>query len=147
MSSRPKRDVYVDAAAASSPPSELPETQIIARVIKGEGNSLFRVTIPSGEELLVELPSKMRNLFWIKRRGYVVVDTAVLNERENKIGGEIVTVIMDEKRWRKMKWWPAEFGERKGVYENSDSESEEESTMGKMPPADDREEEEEEDDD
>lgn len=142
MSKRPKRDVYADANSASTPPTELPDGHIIARVIKGEGNSLFRVADTAGKELLAELPTKKRNVFWIKRRGFVIVDTNMLSERENKIGGEIVTVVMDEKRWRKMKWWPVEFGEPKGVYENSDSESEEESTMGKMPPVDDREHEE-----
>ena len=95
---------------------------------------MFAVTAPSGEKLLVELSAKLRNVFWIKRGGYVLVDTDEFAERENKLGGLIVTVVMDEKAWRKMNYWPKEFAKR-NLYEETDSDDEE-SNMGKMPPSD-----------
>jgi probable RNA-binding protein EIF1AD len=143
MPSRPKRTVLADANAASSPPPTLEPNQLLAKVVKGEGNSLFAVTTPSGQKLLVELPSSFRNTFWIKRGGFLLVDTAEFAGRDNKLGGLIVTVVMDEKRWRKMPYWPKEFAKR-DLYEDSDDEDEEESNMGKMPPSDDEEEEQEE---
>jgi len=139
---RPKREILAAAESASSPPSKLPPHHLIARVIKAQGNSLFSVTLPSTEELLVELEGKLRNTFWIKRGGYVIVDTEALADRDNKLGGEIVTVIMAEKQWRKMAYWPGEFGKRR---EESDSEGEEESNIGKMPPSDGEDEDEDED--
>jgi probable RNA-binding protein EIF1AD len=135
---RPKRDVLASAEAASSPPSTLPSNHLIARVIKAQGNNLFSVSLPSGEELLVELASRLRNTFWIKRRGYVIVDTEALAERDNKLGGEIVTVIMSEREWRKMSYWPKEFAKH-NTYDgddDEDDEEEEESNVGKMPPSD-----------
>ncbi|KAF2672421.1 nucleic acid-binding protein [Microthyrium microscopicum] len=139
MPSRPKRTVLADATASASPPTTLEPNHVLAQVVKAQGNSLFTVTLPDGEILLVELPSKLRNTFWIKRRGYVVIDTQEFAERDNKLGGLVVTVVMDEKRWRRMAYWPKEFG--KTVYEASDSdEEEEESNMGKMPPSSDDEE-------
>jgi probable RNA-binding protein EIF1AD len=133
---RSKRNLLQTAAAAFTPPDVLPENHILARVVKAEGNNLFRVEISSKEQLLVELPAKFRSEFWIKRRGYVVVDRSALADRENKLGGEISNVVREEKAWRKMKYWPAEFSKRV-VEEDSD---EDESNMGKMPPSDSEEE-------
>jgi probable RNA-binding protein EIF1AD len=42
---------------------------------------------------------------WIKRGSFVVVDTSALADRENKLDGEIVNVVRDEKDWRKMAYW------------------------------------------
>jgi probable RNA-binding protein EIF1AD len=105
---RPKRTVLADAAMASSPPLNLPENHAIARIVKADGNSLFKVALPgqnTADQLLVELPGKLRNTFWLKRGGFVVVDTEAFAGRDNKLGGEIVTVILEEKEWRKMKYW------------------------------------------
>jgi probable RNA-binding protein EIF1AD len=132
---RPKRDVLATAQSASSPLSALSSNHLIARVIKAQGNNLFSVSLPSDEELLVELASKLRNTFWIKRGGYVIVDTEALAERENKLGGEIVTVIMNEREWRKMGYWPKEFAKKSAYYDDDDDEEAEESNVGKMPPS------------
>lgn len=88
--------------------------------------------------MLVELPAQFRNVFWIKRNGYVVVDTEALADRDNKLDGEIVNVVREEREWRKMKYWPVEFKKR-AAYDDSD-ESEEESKVGKMPSDDEEEE-------
>jgi probable RNA-binding protein EIF1AD len=140
---RPKRDVLAAAQEASDPPTVLSETHILACVIKAEGNNLFSVIQPDGNKLLVELAAKLRNTFWIKRNGYVIVDTEALAERDNKLGGEIITVIMNEKKWRKMDYWPKEFAKK--VEHDSEEDSEEESNMGKMPPSESEEDDENED--
>jgi len=44
---------------------------------------------------------------WVRRGGFVLVDTEGFTE--GKVGGEIVQVIMDEKRWRKLEYWLVEF--------------------------------------
>ena len=54
---------------------------------------------------MVELPARFRSTIWIKRRGYVLVDTAAFENRENKLGGEIVNVVREERKWRKMDYW------------------------------------------
>lgn len=76
-----------------------------------------------------------------------MVDTSAFDGRENKLGGEIVNVVRDEKQWRKQAYWsvtcskegtqlthlrPSEFVKKPIYMEDSD---EEESTVGKMPPA------------
>lgn len=126
---RPKREILADAQSAASPPVTLPQTHLIARVLKAQGNNIFLVVLPSTKEMLVELEYKLRNTFWIKRGGYVIVDTEALADRDNKLAGEIVTVIMNEKEWRKMSYWPSEFEKK------VESDDEEDSNIGKLPPS------------
>lgn len=131
---RPKRQVLATYAESSAPPDDLGEDHIIARVIKGEGNNLFRVQEPKGKPLLVELPSQFRSTFFLRRGGFVVVNLAAFAERDNKLDGEIVNLVREEKAWRKQTYWPEEFAKKQ--YEDSEDESEEESNGGKMPPSD-----------
>lgn len=102
---RPKRNVQAAAQEASTPPAALTPTQSLARVNKATGNNLYSCSIPNGREILVELPSRFRNTIWIKRGGYVLVDTKDAGVRENKIDGEIVNVVGDEREWRKEAYW------------------------------------------
>ena len=88
-----------------APPGVLPLDYTIARVMSNEGNNLFSVSEPAGRTLLVELPSRFRSAVWLRRGGYVLVNRAALAERENKLRGEIVEVVRDEKEWRKMPYW------------------------------------------
>jgi probable RNA-binding protein EIF1AD len=89
--------------ADDEPPSELTASQHIARVIKVQGNALYTIELPSRAELLVELPSRFRNAVWVRRGGFLLVDTEGFTE--GKISGEIKEVIRDEKAWRKMSYW------------------------------------------
>ena len=103
---RPKRHLLATAAETISPPSSLDQGHSIALIKKAEGNNLYSVELPMEKEpLLVELPSRFRSQIWIKRGGYVVVDKSAFNDRENKLGGEIVNVVRDEKQWRKQAYW------------------------------------------
>lgn len=105
MGRRPKRNVLATAEETSSPPDELSASQTIAQVEKAAGNNLFSVKLPSGKKGLVELPARFRSAIWIKRGGFVLVDATSLADRENKLDGEVVNVVRDEKLWRKMPYW------------------------------------------
>ncbi|KAF3052612.1 hypothetical protein E8E11_010482 [Didymella keratinophila] len=129
---RPKRQVLATIEDTITPPDVLPDAHLIARIVKAEGKNLYSAELPNGKSVLAELEAKFRSTVWIKRGSYVVVDTSALAERDNKLDGEIVNVVRDEKAWRKMSYWPKEFV-KKPAYEDSD---EEESTVGKMPPSD-----------
>jgi len=133
---RPKRLVMATAAETSTPPDHLSKGQIICRVLKGTGNNLFIVEQASSKPLLVELPAQFRNKIWIRRGGYVVVDTNAFTERDNKLDGKIVNVIREERLWRKQSYWPTQFVKRNAYDEDSD---EDESTIGKMPSSDEEE--------
>ncbi|KAL8942481.1 MAG: hypothetical protein Q9211_001375 [Gyalolechia sp. 1 TL-2023] len=132
---RPKRNLLATAQETSSPPATLDECHAIARVRTAEGQNLYAVELPSNTKpLLVELPSRFRSQIWIKRGGYVVVDTTAFADRDNKLDGEIVNVVRDEREWRKQSYWPSEFDKKSSYPADSD---EEESHVGKMPPSDD----------
>lgn len=67
-------------------------------------------------------------------------------DRENKLDGEIINIVREEREWRKMGYWPKEFV-RKDVYAESDDEDSDEEggrnpnrRVGEMPPSDDEEE-------
>lgn len=102
---RPKRNIQAAADETSTPPISLTATQSIAKVVKASGNSLYACTLPDGKEILVELPSRFRNTIWIKRGGFVLVEVKDADARENKIDGEILNVVRDEKDWRKQAYW------------------------------------------
>jgi probable RNA-binding protein EIF1AD len=93
------------AAGTSTPPDTLSEGQCIARVIKATGNNLFTIKQADGKELLVELPAQFRSTFWIKKGSFVLVDTQALADRDNKLDGEIVNIVREEREWRKMNYW------------------------------------------
>lgn len=103
---RPKRSLLATAQETSSPPAVLDPGHEIARVRKAEGKNLYSIALPSRTEpLLVELPSRFRSQIWIKRGGYVVVDTTAFADRDNRLDGEIVNVVRDEREWRKQSYW------------------------------------------
>lgn len=103
---RPKRNLLATAQETSSPPTSLDDNHAIARVRKAEGKNLYLVELPKRTDpLLVELPARFRSQIWIKNGGYVLVDTAAFLDRENKLDGEIVNVVREEKEWRKQSYW------------------------------------------
>lgn len=101
----PKRKLLATAEETLSPPDTLSKQQHIARVVKATGNNLYSVELPSKTSLLVELPAKFRSTIWIKRGSYVLVDLESLEYRDNKLDGEIINVVRDERAWRKAVYW------------------------------------------
>ena len=104
---KPKRHLLATAEETSNPPVSLQEGEVLACVVKGEGKNLYNVELPSKKSMLVELPSRFRSTIWIKRSGFVLVDTTAFEDRDNKLGGEIVNIVRDEKQWRKQAYWSA----------------------------------------
>ncbi|KAF7193854.1 S1-like domain-containing protein [Pseudocercospora fuligena] len=141
---KPKRNIQAVAEETLTPPDDLPQGQKIARVKSAAGNNLYNLELPGDHEgeafstILAELPSKFRSTIWIKRGNFVVVDATALADRGNKLGGEIVNIVRDEKRWRKMKYWPKEF--EKSKQEVYGGESDEEEDEGPKMPTDDEDE-------
>lgn len=102
---RPKRNVLATIDSTITPPDELAPSHYIARITKAEGKNLYNAELPNGKAALAELEPKFRSTVWIKRGSYVVVDMSAMADRENKLDGEIVNVVRDEKAWRKMSYW------------------------------------------
>ena len=127
----PRRKLQETVEATLTPPGSLAEGQSIARIVRAEGKNLYTVTLPTQKEVLVELAPQFRSTIWLKKRGFVLVDTTTLADRENKICGEIVNVVRDERAWRKHKYWPEEFVKKADKFGDD-----EQSTVGKMPPSD-----------
>ena len=92
---------------------------------------MYQLELPTGQVILAELPARFRSTIWIKRGSYVLIDTAMLSDRTNKLDGEIVNVVRDEKAWRKMSYWPSKFGAKKSTYANDSDDD-----GPKMPPSD-----------
>lgn len=116
----------------AGPPDELSTNEKIAKVNVINGNNVFTVTLPSNadevdntasgdSQVLVELPPKFRNSMWVRRGGFVLVNCSTFEGRANKLAGEIVDVIHDEKSWMKMHYWPAQF--RKQAAESTTEEN------------------------
>lgn len=101
----PRRKVLATAEGTMFPPDELSETQQIVRAIKATGNNIYLIEQADKTQMLVELPARFRSTFWIKRGSFLVVDTKAQEERDNKIGGEIINIVRDEKTWRKAAFW------------------------------------------
>ncbi|KAJ5218846.1 uncharacterized protein N7498_000945 [Penicillium cinerascens] len=131
----PRRKVLATAEETMFPPDELADTHQIARAIKATGNNIYLIELPDKKQMLVELPARFRSTFWIKRGSFVLVDTSTQEERDNKIGGEIINIVRDEKAWRKASFWPKEFPKQSVAVADSDSD-EEESRVGRMPSSD-----------
>tara|TARA_R110002003_G_scaffold267_5_gene17921 strand:- start:6855 stop:7211 length:357 start_codon:yes stop_codon:yes gene_type:complete len=102
---RPKRNLLATIDSTVTPPDVLPHSHVIARITTAAGNNLYNAELPGGKPILAELEAKFRSTVWIKRGSYVLVDTSALADRENKLDGEIVNVVRDEKAWRKMAYW------------------------------------------
>lgn len=133
----PRRKLQATVDETLTPPDVLEDGQFVARIRNAAGNNLYSVEKSDQTTLLVELEPRFRSTIWLKRGGYVLVDTKTLADRSNKIGGEIINIVRDEKAWRKAAYWPKEFAKKSVVATDSD---EEESTVGKMPPSDSEEE-------
>ncbi|KAG8527585.1 uncharacterized protein KY384_007738 [Bacidia gigantensis] len=144
---KPKRTLLATAEETLKPPGTLEKGHVIAKIVNGEGNNLWSVQLPNqSEPSLVELPSRFRSTIWLKRGGYVVVDTTAFGGRENKLEGEVANVVMNEKIWRKQAYWyvlavadialsssarrPKEFQKTTAYPRDSD---EMESNVGRMP--------------
>lgn len=93
------RDDDVEAPAGLEP------AQAIARVVKATSANTWECELPSKETVLVQLQAKLHNNVWVRRGGFVLVEAYPEGEATGKVAGEIVNVVLDEKKWRKMAYW------------------------------------------
>lgn len=106
-------------------PVSLADNEVIAKVLQNRGN-LFDVLVPASHwpraveilklgdsdstQLLVGLSPQLRNKFFVRRNGFVVLSLEDLGP-SSKIKGEITNVVGDQRDWQKTlrEEWPAEF--------------------------------------
>ncbi|KAL2208601.1 nucleic acid-binding protein [Sarocladium strictum] len=132
---KPRRAMMAEAEEALTPPDTLSGSQCIVRVIKAAGNNVYNCELPSKKTVELELAQRFRNTIWIRRGGYVLAERYPADSEEKRVAGEIVNIVRDEKMWRKQSYWPKEF-----TKSSSQSDSEDDSNVGKMPPSDSEEE-------
>jgi len=82
-------------------PTSTPHTYSILPSPTSAPASASQNPVPFTPGTLVKLPTRFRNVIWLKRGSYVVVDTSAFSARENKLGKEIVNVVREEREWRK----------------------------------------------
>ncbi|KAG2183349.1 hypothetical protein INT43_006354 [Umbelopsis isabellina] len=94
--------------AESTP--ELTDNQLIARVLGPRGKNMHEVQFADGRISLAILPPRFRNLIWVKRGHYVIVDPKATTTE--KLGGEIVHVLFPEhvKDLKSQGKWQVVFG-------------------------------------
>lgn len=127
----PRRKFQATLQETLQPPPQVGPSQTIACVNRAVGNNLYDIQVPSqykaknpfltsesglASSILVELPSRFRSQIWLRRGSFILVEMKTGEEtRDNKIRGEIINVVGNEKLWRKElkgKGWPEEFGEK-----------------------------------
>ncbi|KAG9305176.1 hypothetical protein G9A89_010684 [Geosiphon pyriformis] len=86
------------------------DNQKIARVLGGRGKNLHEVEYSDQSTTLCTLPPKFRSLVWVKRGSYVIIAPSE-SDRINKIGGEIVHVLLPKhiKELKSEGIWSKEF--------------------------------------
>ncbi|ORX85713.1 nucleic acid-binding protein [Anaeromyces robustus] len=107
---------------------ELKEGQVIMRSLGPKGKNIHEAELPDGTSTLVTLPPKFRNLVWIKRGNYIIVQPST--ERKNKLYGDIEFILFPEhiKHLKSLGKWPEEFNtplNRNNEKKNEDEDSEE----------------------
>jgi probable RNA-binding protein EIF1AD len=102
---KPKRNAQAAASEAITPPEVLQPNQSIARVLKAEGRDLYICELPSKKTVVAELAARFRNIIFVRRGGFVLLEAYASEERGGKIQGEMVNVVGDEKLWRKQSYW------------------------------------------
>lgn len=145
---KPKRINHAVHQETLTPPAQLDPSHAIARLKQAAGKNLYHLELPpvrdtqdprggstdlaESETILAELPAKFRSTIWLKRGSYVLVDTAALADRDNKLSGQIINIVGDEKAWRKMPYWPIAFPPKTTAY--ADDSDDDAGPM--MPPSD-----------
>ncbi|KAI8048339.1 uncharacterized protein B0P05DRAFT_564526 [Gilbertella persicaria] len=96
---------------------EIEGQQRYARALGPRGNHQHEVEFTDGSKTLVTLPPRYRNVVWVKRGHYVIVDPTV--GVSEKVGGEIVHVLFPKhiKDLKAAGKWPSEFSDQKGEEE------------------------------
>uniref|UniRef100_A0A7S0V8E4 S1-like domain-containing protein n=1 Tax=Polytomella parva TaxID=51329 RepID=A0A7S0V8E4_9CHLO len=92
------------------------ENEFIVQVLGLRGGNIVNVQFPDGKETLCLLPSKFHKKVWVKRGGFVLIESDENAFEDTKVAGNILAVLYDEqiKEYKKLGVWPGEFKELKG---------------------------------
>ena len=72
----------------------LQANQNIVRVLAPKGGNVFEVLFPTSETTMVSLPSRFNKLLYVKRGGYLIVETSP--EATGAVTGFVVAVLYDD---------------------------------------------------
>ncbi|GMH84639.1 hypothetical protein TrVE_jg5589 [Triparma verrucosa] len=97
---------------ATAPP--LSSTHLLARVCQSRGGNILEITLPNlPEPQLALLPSKFKNLIWVKRNDYLVVTAASETGGDDKVKVnylvEHICTKSDNLHYFKSGSWPSSF--------------------------------------
>jgi probable RNA-binding protein EIF1AD len=83
-------------------------TQCIAKVLAPRGNNLFTVTLENTTEVIIALPLRFNNFYWIKTGSFVIIEQV---DTKTKVWGDIMHVLLPEQvKYIKTKnLWPVSF--------------------------------------
>ncbi|SPN99903.1 related to eukaryotic translation initation factor eIF1a-like protein [Cephalotrichum gorgonifer] len=119
------------AHEALEPPATLLPGQIIARIEKALGHARYACLLPNKTTVIADLDERFRQAVWVERGNYVLLERYDPKEVEDDAVAKIINIAKDEKRWRKMSYWPVEFPK----FQDPGSDDED-SRVGMMPPSD-----------
>ncbi|KAJ1565280.1 hypothetical protein HK096_003655 [Nowakowskiella sp. JEL0078] len=120
MGKKPNERRNLTKASALLQSNDVPEltnTQKIARVVLAKGGFLYDIELPKESILipnvcLVSLPARFRNVLWIKRGSFVIVEKL---DTGTKVWGDIVEVLLPNqiKTLKANNIWPGDFDDTK----------------------------------
>ena len=86
------------------------QNQFVAKIVKPKGNNLHQVIDENEKEFLVSMPRKFRNIVFVRRGNFVLVDPI---QEGNKVKGEVLRILDQEmiKHFIEEKIWPEAFQE------------------------------------
>lgn len=88
MASRRKHLVHAQQDLTLQP------NQCVVRVLAPKGGNVFEVAFASAQTTMVSLPSRFNKLLYVKRGGYLIVETSP--EATGAVTGFVVAVLYDD---------------------------------------------------
>ncbi|KAL1509829.1 hypothetical protein ABEB36_004508 [Hypothenemus hampei] len=84
------------------------ENQQIVQVIGIRGNNLIEIGCDDGTTFLASLPNKFRRNAYLKRKGFVLVESI---KEGDKVKAEVVKLLTEEhiEHFKQKKVWPTKF--------------------------------------
>ncbi|KAK5583724.1 hypothetical protein RB653_005322 [Dictyostelium firmibasis] len=89
----------------------LENDQSIVKVIDMRGGNVVEVQYPNGSTVLAIIPSKFKNVLWIKKGNYAIIDKEDESSKSSQVKCSIVHILSKEnvKGLVKSNDWPKEF--------------------------------------
>ncbi|KAI8816423.1 uncharacterized protein EV422DRAFT_545955 [Fimicolochytrium jonesii] len=85
---------------------------LVAKILNNKGGGNYEVALPNTvHSATVSMPQKFRNVVWVKRGSYVLVELGGEESRAARVDGEILHVLMPDqvKHIKNQGLWPSEF--------------------------------------